>query len=80
MSNDEYKFCPYCGKGIKQVALKCKYCKMLLYDENLLKVQQRQEANNTTCSSEESELIDGDHPTQKSKTNPMIYLIPTAIL
>ncbi len=45
MSSDEYKICPYCGEEIKQVALKCKHCKMLLYDEELLKGQKRQDAN-----------------------------------
>jgi hypothetical protein len=80
MSNDDYKTCPYCGEEIKQVALKCKHCKMLLYDEELLKGQKREEASRKAPAQEALSLIDEDQSSQKSKTNFMFYLIPAAVI
>ncbi len=33
MSNPESKICPYCDEEIKEIAVKCRYCKSLLVDE-----------------------------------------------
>ncbi len=32
MSNDEYKNCPFCDEEIKEIAVKCRYCKSPLDD------------------------------------------------
>jgi len=35
MDSSEYKNCPHCDEEIKMTALKCKYCKSLLYNQSL---------------------------------------------
>ena len=80
MKNDDYKTCPYCGENIKTIAVKCRYCKSMLVDEEIQGFNEEEVFERQTNAIKDSTVSGYQHPSSRKTKAGLIAVLFIAIL